>query len=305
MSEFKKILCPTDFSENADHAFAYARAFAEKSGGTVDAIHVVDVAHNQFAPIEGVYVSSADVHRSLKMLEDHAQKKMDHLVLKEHALGLEITPHMRTGFAAEEVVAVAEKLDCDLIVAATHGRSALAHMLFGSTCDKILRLSHTPVLTVKPHEREFVSEDGKSIRLNKILCPIDFSEFSRTALPKAEELARQFGASIQLAHVVDARLDYPEWIAQAMVNNSGELAISAEKELNAVAEGMQDIDTEVKVVVGITHTALVNMVADDHIDLVVLPSHGRKGVAHVLLGSTAEKLVRLAPSPVLVVRPKV
>lgn len=303
MSEFKKILCPTDFSENAAHAFAYARAFAEKSGGTVDAVHVVDVAHNQFAPIEGVYVSSADAHRSLKMLEDHAQKKMDHLVLKEHALGLEVTPHMRTGFAAEEVVAVSEKLGSDLIVAATHSRSALGHMLFGSTCDKILRVSHTPVLTVKPHEREFVSGDGKTIRLDKILCPVDFSDFSRTALPKAEELARQFGASIMLAHVVDARLDYPEWIAQATVNNSGELAKSSEEELNAIAEGMHDIDTEVKVAVGITHTTLVSMVADNDIDLVVLPSHGRKGIAHMLLGSTAEKLVRLAPSPVLVVRP--
>lgn len=303
MSEFKTILCPTDFSENAEHAVVYSRALAQASGGTVHIANVVDLGHNQYGPVEGVYVSSADLHRSIEMIEEHAQEQMDHLVKKHGVLGLELTPHMLKGYTSEEIVKLSESIGADLIVVATHGRSGLSHMLFGSVCDKILRLSHAPVLAVKPHEREFVSEDGQAIRLKKIMCPVDFSDFSHAALPLAKQLARKFDASIELVHVVDARLDYPEWTAQAAVNNSAQLAESAEKELNELAETMDGIKTTVKVVVGISHTALINIVKDDNIDLVVMPSHGRKGITHALLGSVAEKVVRLAPSPVLVVRP--
>ena len=303
MSEFKKILCPTDFSDNADHGLIYSKALAKSSGGTIDIVHVIDLGHNQIGPIEGVYVSSADLHRSIQMIEEHAQEQMDHVIKKQRVLGRDVTPHMRKGYSAEEIVDLSKELGSDLIVVATHGRTGLSHMIFGSTCDKVLRLSHTPVLAVKPHEKEFVSSDGESVRLKKIMCPLDFSEFSRAALPIAKELARKFDASIELTHVVDARLDYPEWTAQAAVNNSAELAAKAEEALSAVAAAMDGITTEVKVIIGISHTSLVNCVKEDGIDLVVMPSHGRKGVAHALLGSVAEKMVRLAPSPVLVVRP--
>lgn len=302
MAQFKKILVPTDFSENSEHALVYANALKQAYGSAIDCLHVIDLGHNQIGPVEGVYVSSADVHRSVQMIETHAQKQMEHLVKKERFLGVDMATHQRRGNAPEEIVKAAEEFGSDLLIIATHGRGGFERFLFGSTCDKVVRLSPVPVLSIKPQEREFVKPDG-SIELKTILCPMDFSEFSRSALPYATSLAKEFGAKIILSHVVDARLDYPEWTAQASVNNSEHLADEARKNLTELAATMTGVETEVEVVIGISHRALLDTVDRDNVDLVVMPTHGRKGFAHALLGSVAEKVSRLASCPVLTVRP--
>lgn len=302
MAAFKKILVPTDYSENSEHALVYAKALKEAYGGEIDCLHVIDLGHSQIGPIEGVYVSSADIHRSVEMIETHAQEQMEHLRKKEHFLGLEMATHQRRGNAAEEIVKAAEEFGSDLIVIATHGRGGFERFLFGSTCDKVVRLSSVPVLSIKPQEREFVKPDG-TISLKTILCPMDFSDFSRSALPYATSLAKEFGAKIILTHVVDARLDYPEWTAQASVNNSERLAEEARKNLTDLAGTMTGVEAQVEVVIGISHRALLDTVDRDKVDLVVMPTHGRKGFSHALLGSVAEKVSRLASCPVLTVRP--
>lgn len=302
MAEFKKLLVPTDFSENSEHALVYAKALGKAFGGSIDCLHVIDLGHNQIGPVEGVYVSSADVHRSIQMIENHAEEQMAHLRKKERFLGVEMNTHQRRGNGPEEIVKAAAELGNDLIIIATHGRGGLERFLFGSTCDKVVRLSPVPVLSIKPQEREFVKADG-SIELKTILCPMDFSEFSRSALPYATSLAKQFGARIILTHVVDARLDYPEWTAQASVNNSEHLVDEARRSLTELADSIAGVETEVEVVIGISHRALLDTVERDAVDLVVMPTHGRKGFAHALLGSVAEKVSRLAKCPVLTVRP--
>lgn len=303
MSDFKKILCPTDFSDNADYALRYASALARKHGGSVDVVHVVDSGVLGAGGLDGIYVSSADVHHSIENLKQHAQQQLDHLTKKEHLLGVEVTPHLREGHAADEVAAASDELGSDLIVVATHGRHGLDRLIFGSTCDKILRIAKVPVLSIKHPEREFLAEDGKSLSIKHIFCPLDFSEFSHSALPQAEALAREFGAEMVLAHVVDARFDYPEWTAQTSFNNSEHLVKSAEENLERSAKEIEDIAVSTRVGVGVPARTLVEYATDAEADLIVLPTHGRTGLSHALLGSVAERVVRYAPCPVLTVRP--
>ena len=302
MSEFKKILCSTDFSEYSEHAMRYATAFSKISGGTIDCVHVVDTGFVKDGSMDGVYVSSADLQRSLDAIKETAEKELGHFIRKEHFLGVDMTPHLREGHAAGEIVKLADEIGADLLIIATHGRSGLERLVFGGTCDKVLRLSKTPVLAIKHPEHEALEEDG-SLKINRILCPLDFSELSQSGLGLAADLARQFGATIVLAHVVDARFDYPEWTAQVAMNTSEYLAKSAEEHLKSVAEKMGGVETEIFVTQGVPHRVLTDKTKENDIDLVIITTHGRKGLARALLGSVTEKVVRSAGCPVLTVRP--
>lgn len=139
----------------------------------------------------------------------------------------------------------------------------------------------------------------------KILCPVDFSSGSREALRLAAELARDSPASLVLAHVWEP----PRWSAgeiqiapgvlQDMVDT--EEALLAGWKVEAQKLGAKEI--AVRFLTGVPWDAIVALAEDDpRIDLVVMGTHGRTGLRHVLLGSVAEKVVRHAPCPVLVVR---
>ncbi len=280
----------------------YASAFAKISGGTIDCVHVVEAAFVTDSSVDGSYVSSVYLQSSLDAMKETAEKELEDFIRKEHLLGVDMTPHLREGHAAGEIVKLADDIGADLIIIATHGRSGLERLMFGGTCDKVLRLSKMPVLAIKHPEHEALEEDG-SLKVDRILCPLDFSEFSHSTLPLAEELARQFGSTIVLAHVVDARFDYPEWTAQVSMNASEQLTKSAQEDLEGVASEMEGVNTEVFVTGGRPHRALTEKLKEDDVDLVVIATHGRRGLAHALLGSVSEKVVRAASCPVLTVRP--
>jgi nucleotide-binding universal stress UspA family protein len=158
-------------------------------------------------------------------------------------------------------------------------------------------------LSVQHPEHKILEEGGSGLWIRKILCPVDFSEFSHAALPAAEDLAREFGAEVTLLHVVDARYDYPEWTELAITNNSEHLLQAAKENLANSAQEISGATVDVAVCLGIPHKEINQYASENDIDLIVLPTHGRKGVMHALLGSVAERVVRTSPCPVLTVRP--
>ncbi len=140
----------------------------------------------------------------------------------------------------------------------------------------------------------------------KIMCPIDFSPSSRDALQKAAELARESHAPLVLAHVWEpgtwatgGEFALAPGVIQDMVD--AEEAELAKWRAEAKELGAKEIAA--KFLTGAAWDQIVRAAeADPEIDLIVMGTHGRTGVKHVLLGSVAEKVVRHAPCPVLVVR---
>ncbi len=144
------------------------------------------------------------------------------------------------------------------------------------------------------------------IRFQKILSPIDFSAHSQAALEHAEEIARRFGAELIVAHVVEPVL-YPVAYGLppvAPVNYEEAARASAQKALAALVDAIGKRGGKVRALVttGIASLRICEIVAEEHIDLVVLATHGYTGLKHVLLGSTAERVVRGCPCPVLTVK---
>lgn len=138
--------------------------------------------------------------------------------------------------------------------------------------------------------------------LKKILVPVDFSDCSNKALVYATALARQFGAELTLLYVVQSYPAAPETI---LLNSNLDAIHYGVKELEILRLTVGDAaPCDVSLRTGVPHAEIILAAKELGSDLIILSTHGHTGVARVILGSTAERVVRHAPCPVLVVRPK-
>lgn len=146
------------------------------------------------------------------------------------------------------------------------------------------------------------------LAIKTILVPTDFSEASESALTYARAMAEAFGSSLHLVHVMEDLLAHA-WAAEVYVASMPSLRDEIEKEahlrLGAMASKVPPLGLPVTtaVVAGNPFLEIIRYARANNVDLIVLGTHGRGPIAHMLLGSVAEKVVRKAPCPVLTVRP--
>ena len=167
-------------------------------------------------------------------------------------------------------------------------------------------LKKAPAKTKKPVRHRGTGNIPSPIALSRILVPIDFSEYSKKALQYAVPFAKQFNAKIYLLYVVEPTV-YPADFSFGQIgmpNVENELRVKGAEELKELIRNeIKDVvPAEALVRVGLPFVEVVSFAKDESIELIVVATHGHTGVEHVLFGSTAEKIVRKAPCPVLVVR---
>ena len=192
--------------------------------------------------------------------------------------------------------------DADLIVMTTHGRGGGERALFGSVADRVARHAPRPTLLVRG--------DGQSVpgpRVGRVVVPLDGSVLAERALPVAAEVAADLGVPVHLVRVVDfdalrATVQAGIHAAAAYVRSQEAVQRHAEEYLagRALELRNRDLTVTAEVLTGSPAVALADTIRRD--DLVVMTTHGRGGVRRWLLGSVADKLVREAAAPVLLVR---
>lgn len=145
------------------------------------------------------------------------------------------------------------------------------------------------------------------ITINKVLVATDFSEPSESALRYGREFARTFGAALHVLHVVENPMTWagPEAVNVDFVRLRAELEAGAQNTLNRIVNS-EDRD-QLKAVTAVrtgsaTAAEIAAYARDNGIDLILVGTHGRGMMGHVFLGNVAEKVVRIAPCPVLTVR---
>jgi nucleotide-binding universal stress UspA family protein len=146
---FKKIGFCTDFSENADQAFIVARDLAVQFGAPIEIIHVT-VGFSLSPPVHATYMP---VEYDPKFIEEVTQAALNSIREKyvEHLPeGLPHNVNLRSGYASTEILRVVEGKGIDLLVMGSHGLTGIAHVLFGSTADRVVRRAPCSVLTVRP-----------------------------------------------------------------------------------------------------------------------------------------------------------
>jgi nucleotide-binding universal stress UspA family protein len=150
--KISSILLPTDFSECANYALSYASEFAREAGAAIICVHVIE-------PVVPT-VGYSGVTEPLPMtdiseqLEESATRELPKIAKHEACAGLVVEEVIAHGDAASEIVRVARERHVDLIVIASHGRTGLGRILFGSTAEQVVRHAPCPVLVVKPPPEE-------------------------------------------------------------------------------------------------------------------------------------------------------
>jgi nucleotide-binding universal stress UspA family protein len=149
----KQILVPVDFSDNSKKALQYAIPFAEQFHAAITVLYVVEPA--VFPSDFGFgQMSFPDVEREM---HDKARMELQNVV-SEMTTPVKILPVVLSGIPFVEVTTYADENDIGLIILATHGRTGVEHILFGSTAEKIIRKSPCPVLVVRAEEHEFIDD---------------------------------------------------------------------------------------------------------------------------------------------------
>ncbi len=161
---------------------------------------------------------------------------------------------------------------------------------------------------VRSRKRATAGKVPPPLHIRRILVPIDFSTYSKNALRYAVPMARAFGASLHLVYVVEPTI-YPADLGFGQVvlpgveeelreKGAGELKKLVDREIPDTVKATSVVRT------GKPHQEIITEAQERNVDLIIVASHGHTGVEHILFGSTAARLVRLADCPVITITPQ-
>ncbi len=292
---FKKILIPVDFSDFSNKAMEFGLQLAEKFQAKIELLHVVVLFQDDIDEESRLQ----EYESWIKRREEKIRQQLKASEKLANQKDIEITTTVLRGISAAD--AILDHIDenpPELIVMGTHGRSGLKHFLQGSVAEKVVRLSRIPVLTVHRSITQF--------RIKRILVPIDFSIYSKSATDFACVMAKQFGAALNFLHVIEQDI-HPSFYASGVTSifdvdpGLKERVTQNMKEfLKDQLEESQPASYHAKE--GKAHREIVEFAKENETDLVIIATHGLTGLDYILLGSTAEKVVRWANCPVLTVK---
>ena len=292
----KHILAPVDFSQPCLHGLTAALDLARRFDAKLTVVHVVKhLPHGSHVVLDAVGIQQD--------WERPARERLAEFVAEHVPKDVSVRQVVAVGKPFHKVVELSVELECDLIVISTHGYTGLAHVLIGSNAERIVQHAPCPVLVVRGRPDENIPSASTTV-FRWILVPTDFSENSCKAFPLAAAMAHEFDARLILAHVSPA------------VTTAGEIPMvffeedllaeraKAEVQLRQYLSDhfSEELNTTTVVLEGVPHQALCEMAKADDPGLIVIATHGHTGWEHALMGSTAERVLRHAPCPVLVVR---
>ena len=281
MYRFERVLCPIDFSPASLYAVRYASFLAGKESGNVTLMYVDE---HEKDPLGFLNYGESDPSEYRSSAAAIAQKK-----LSEFAVQAGIDPGrvqfiVRFGTAYRETIDEAEAKRYSVVVIATEGLGRSSPHLIGRTVERVVRLCRAPVLTVRPHDV------AAPWNVKTILCPTDFSEYSNYAVPYAVSVARRHRAKIVLLHVTDLSVQNPELLKQKFP----ELRLYHEHADEIVVEKLvgRDVDPE---------NTIVRLAEELGADMIVMGTHGARGMRRVQIGNVVEEVVRRCAAPVLTI----
>ena len=298
----RRILVPIDFSPESLKALRYAKRLVERFKAKLHMVHVVTPPLVLFPQPRQVLPPNFT-----EEMVGNATDRFEEVV-RDFSLPLRHRHYtVRIGAVAHEINEVARITRTDFIVIATRGYTGLKRAFLGSTTESVVRNAPCPVLVVREKEHGAANRRGRkaALQVRKILVPLDFSEASRLGLEYALGFAQEFHATVVLFHsvFVTAYLlgnAYTAHYTPSPITTQTDYA-KAEIEKLREAIARKGGRVEAKLALGSPLEQITKYIKKAGIDLIITSTHGRTGLRRVLIGSTAERIVRYAMCPVLVV----
>lgn len=272
----KKIIVPIDFSEHSEFALKTAAKLAKKNNAEVYALHMLELS-------DAILTSSSDSQRPEALFFLRlAEKKFAEFLDKDYLKDVKVTPIVKHFKVFSEVNDVAEKHEADLIIMGSHGASGMKELLIGSNTERVVRNANIPVLVVK--------SDLHEVNFGVVAFACDFSEDSVKAYLNASKLFKAMGSKMYLIYVnlPNDRFKSSLEIERRVVN------------FFTKADGNLDKMKDVHYVSDYTvEEGILNFSIKMGADLIAVPTHGRKGLAHFFQGSIGEDVANHSTLPVI------
>lgn len=278
----REILFACDLSPSSDLAFDHARLLAERFGAHLVLYHSLDAASAE----------ASGKPRGDQVWERARRAAQTYLEMRGAALDVpyDIVVERAAG-PAEGLLQRLRAHPPDLTVMATHGRDGLAHVLLGSVTEAVLARRLSPVLCIRP------AMHGVALPYRRILLPTDLSHESRRTFTMAAELAGAFGAEVVVLYVAQV----PRAASLAGLPDLVESAVPDEAAvLTFLKPELAGLQVTTRIVAGVPWEAIVEAARTEKADVILLSTHGHDSVSDRVVGSQADRVVRHAPCPVLV-----
>jgi nucleotide-binding universal stress UspA family protein len=289
-----RFLVPLDGFEVAEQILPLTSLLATRLGEAVELVRVVpDV------PLDGAGTDEEAIAEFLRTSQHEAEHYLEGIRALLESQGVRVSGvTVRVAPVAQTILDVAKEQDSGLILIATHGRVGPERWFVGSVADRVLRNATVPVLAFRPKDEAAAAP----VAIEAVLVPLDGSDEATAALPYAEYLAAKLNATITLVRTVNL-------MALGMQGRSVPphlldiLQDEAEQYLQRTAQAVQGRGSNADGRFSFLHPAdeIASLIREHPQSLVVMTSHGRSGIARTLFGSVADRIIRTAECPVLVI----
>ena len=297
----ERILLATDFSVCAARAQDYALFLAQAWSARLEILHVLE-----FQP--GMDPEYHVNTLYLDELRKDASRQLQDYVRRATGLGLTATHRDVLGIPSQCINDAARESDADLVVLGTHGRTGLEHILLGSTAERVVKGGPCPVLTVRLAREQgqgSVGGDATAVppAIRRIVVPVDFSDCSMEAWEYAVQVAKRLQATLTLLHVLEP-VSYGLDFTLSHARDEHKMRERLETRLSDMVELLKSQGLTGKYAFrgGTPADSILENTAGGDCDLIVMGTHGRRGISHFASGSVAEAVLRRAACPVLTVK---
>jgi nucleotide-binding universal stress UspA family protein len=273
----KKILVPVDFSEHSEYALEVAANLAKKIDGEILVIHMLGLSDAILTKDESQEFLEAKFYMEL------ARKRFSEFLNKPYLKGVKLSETVQNYKIFSEIGEVAKEQDVDLIVMGSHGTSGLSEIFVGSNTEKVVRTAETPVLVIKEQRADF--------KMEKAVFAFDFRLESISAYHRAIKFFSSFKTDITLVHVNLPGINFL---------NTTEINKEIQAFLRTAHHGDVPANIHIEKVCDYSvEDGVYNYAQDSHADLIVIPTHGRSGLAHFFKGSIGEDIANHVKMPVI------
>jgi nucleotide-binding universal stress UspA family protein len=295
------IIVPLDGSPLSHAALPLARGLAAQLSAQITLISVIK-------PPNDMFLVPQDAGSTRMTPRDVERMSGEHSELEDYVAGVkatfadaEVHSTVRIGSPAQEILELAESVDNPLIVMGSHGRSGIGQALLGSVATQVVHHASCPVIITRS-PAGYPTEHGTK-NVEKIMIPLDGSEFAEQSLHTVEHI---FGASVRLylVRIVEPLAPGVAYTPDTVMSYDRQAREASREYLNQVESMLNvkgyDVSSDVH---GDTPVrGIINAADDVNADMIAISTHGRTGFLRFVMGSVAERVIREAKKPVMVVR---
>src|SRR5688572_10569727 len=301
---FRSILVPLDGTRFAEAALPTAALLVRRARGR---LHLL-LAHQPTPALVGPgEIAAPEAGLDLALLDQEEQYLSGLTEITRQAGVATISLSQVVGPAGDAICEEADRIEADLIVMASHGRSPLGRLWKGSVSSRVVRDAGVPVLLVHPNREKFALQRDTGAG---ILVALDLSDFAEAVLEPVVDLANLLQAHVTLLHVVEPNYHAVDPLTPYPLNQdrtvTGIRRADAQRRLDETADRLRARGLCVSALVTVAPNAAAELLETLEVrkyDLLAITTHGSGGMRHLLSGSVADRVIRSAGKPVLALRP--